>query len=137
MAHSPIVRGTVTHEVERMLMTWLKESRSDPSKLPGVEDDRAAMGLAIVNSVDRALEGNHLSDAYIRSVLQILVKDLFIEQGDQSAAQRFQTQYGMRAPTFLLLSPGKACNLRCTGCYADSTEPYGVCASLSSAAASR
>ena len=95
MAHSPIVRGTVTHEVERMMMTWLKESRSDPSKLPGVEDDRAAMGLAIVNSVDRALEGNHLSDAYIRSVLQILVKDLFIEQGDQSAAQRFQTQYGL------------------------------------------
>jgi len=122
MARSPIVRGTDTHEVERMLMPWLKESRSDPSKLPGVEDDRAAMGLAIVNSVERALEGNHLSDAYIRSVLQILVKGLFYEQGDQSAAQRFQTQYGMRAPTFLLLSPGKACNLRCTGCYADSTE---------------
>lgn len=121
LARSSIVRKAVTHEVESLMLAWLKNSRTDPSKLPGVEDDRTAMGLAIMGSIDRALANHHLSDAHIRSILQILVKGLFYEQGDQSAAGRFKAQYGMRAPSFLLLSPGKACNLRCTGCYADST----------------
>lgn len=122
LAQNPLIHKAVTHEVEKLLLTWLKDSRSDPSKLPGVEDDRTAMGLAIMGSVDRALSGKRLSDAYIQSILQILVKGLFFEQGNQSAAARFKEQYGMRAPSFLLLSPGKVCNLRCTGCYADSTE---------------
>lgn len=122
MARSPMVRSMVTHEVEKIMMSWLENSRSDPGKLPGVEDDRTALGLAIMSAVDRALAEGRLSDSYIRSILQVLVKDLFYEHGDQSAAERFKAQYGMPAPTFLLVSPGKTCNLRCAGCYADSTE---------------
>ncbi len=122
LAQNPLIRCTVTHEVEKLMLTWLKDSRSDPDRLPGIEDDRTAMGLAIMGSIDRALAGGYLSDAYIRSILQLLVKGLFFEQGDLSAVDRFKDQYGMRAPSFLLLSPGKACNLHCTGCYADSTD---------------
>ncbi|NPV55347.1 MAG: radical SAM protein [Anaerolineae bacterium] len=122
LVQSPIVRRTVTREVEKLFMTGLKASRSDPSKLPGVEDDRTAMGLAIMGSIDRALTGRRLSEHYIRSILQLLVKGLFLEQGDQAAASIFKDQFGIRAPSFLLISPGKACNLRCTGCYADSTD---------------
>jgi len=122
LAQSPMIRKMVTREVETLFENWLKDSRSDPGKLPGVEDDRAAMGLAIMASIDRALAGKQLSDAYIRAALQILVKTLFFEKGDQTAAERFKAQYGMNPPSFLLVSPGKACNLRCTGCYADSTE---------------
>ena len=122
LAQNPAVRKVIAREVENVIMAWLKESRSDSSRFPGIEDDLAAMSLAIMGSIDRALDGKHLSDAYVHSILQTLVKVLFYEHGDQSAAQRFEAQYGMRAPTFLLLSPGKACNLHCTGCYADSTE---------------
>lgn len=122
MARNPLVRKTVVHEVERMMMNGLKESRSDPTKLPGIEDDRTALGLAITSSIERGIARGNLSDAYIESILQLLVKGLFFEKGDMNAADKFQKEYGMRAPTFLLLSPGKACNLHCTGCYADSTE---------------
>jgi len=122
IAKNPVIRKAAIHEVEKMQMNWLKASRLDPSKQPGVEDDRTAMGLAITGSIDRALASGHVSDAYIRSILQILVKSLFYENGDMSAVDKFQAQYGMRPPSFLLLSPGKACNLRCIGCYADSNE---------------
>jgi MoaA/NifB/PqqE/SkfB family radical SAM enzyme len=122
LAQTPFLRKAVLHEVENLLYRWLKESRSDPEKLPGVEDDRTAMGLAIMGSIDRALSPDRLSENYIRSILQILVKGLFFEQGDAQARDKFKSETGMRAPTFLLISPGKACNLRCTGCYADSTE---------------
>jgi MoaA/NifB/PqqE/SkfB family radical SAM enzyme len=43
-----------------------------------------------------------------------------IEQGDRATVARFNAQYGVNPPGLLLISPGKACNLRCTGCYADS-----------------
>lgn len=121
MTRNPMIRSVVTHEAEKLLMGWLKDSRLDAGKLPGVEDDRTALGLAIIASINRALD-NDLSEAYVHAILQTLVKSLFYEQGDQTAAERFKAQYGMRAPTFLVLSPGKACNLRCTGCYADSTD---------------
>lgn len=122
LAQSAIVRSAVTNEVEKLMLTWLKDSRSDPNKLPGVEDDRTAMGLAIMGSIDRALAGKYLSDAYIQSILQLLVKGLFFEQGNRSEVEHFKEEHGIRSPSFLLLSPGKACNLRCTGCYADSTD---------------
>lgn len=122
LAQSPIIRKTITREVEKMMMNWLKDSRSDPDLMPGVEDDRIAMGLAIMGSIERALAGKYLSDSTIRAILQLLVKGLFFDQGDQSKAGEFEAQYGLRAPSFLLLSPSKACNLRCTGCYADSTD---------------
>jgi len=122
LAATPFIRNRITREVEKMLLNWLKESRSNPDLLPGVEDDRIAIGLAIMGSIDRALAGKYLSDSTIRAILQLLVKGLFFDQGDQTRAQIFQQQYGQKPPSFLLISPSKACNLHCTGCYADSTE---------------
>ncbi|TLN02442.1 radical SAM protein, partial [bacterium] len=122
LVQNPIIRKAALGEIEKMMMTWLKDSRSDPEKLPGVEDDRTAMGLAIMGSINRALVEKRFSEAYLRTILQILVKTLFLEGGDTEKVEQFTAEHGMRSPSFLLISPGKACNLHCTGCYADSTE---------------
>jgi MoaA/NifB/PqqE/SkfB family radical SAM enzyme len=122
LIQNPLIHKMVLHEVEKLLMNGLKEARSNPDKLTGIEEDRAAMGLAIMGSVDRALKENRFSEAYLRNILNILVKTLFMEGGDVETVRQFQAQFGVRSPSFLLLSPGKACNLHCTGCYADSTE---------------
>jgi len=119
---NPLIRKTVTRQVEKSLLNALEQSRSDPEILPGVQDDRVAIGLAVVSSIERALAGKHLSENTIRGILQLLVKGLFFEQGDQSKARVFEEKYKERAPSFLLISPGKACNLRCSGCYADSAD---------------
>mgnify|MGYP005838282035 CR=1 FL=1 len=122
LAQNPTLRGLVTREVEKMVLAQLKDAGADPSILPKAREDRAAMGLAIMAGIDRALAGKQLSDAYIQAILQVLVKSLLLKQGDQSAADRFAAQHGTSAPSFILISPGKACNLHCTGCYADSTD---------------
>jgi MoaA/NifB/PqqE/SkfB family radical SAM enzyme len=122
LVQNRVVRRQVIGRVEKELLSYLEEMRADPECPPGIADDRTAMGLAIVGTIERALAENRLSEGSRRAVFKVLVKNLFIEKGDLSAADRFQQQYGMRAPTFLTLSPGKACNLRCTGCYADSTD---------------
>jgi MoaA/NifB/PqqE/SkfB family radical SAM enzyme len=122
LAATKVVRKKITREIEKTMMNWLTESRADPNLLPGVEDDRIAMGLAVMGSIERALAGRYLSDATIRAILQLLVKGLFFEQGDQTRARVFEEQFHHQAPSFLLISPSKACNLRCEGCYADSNE---------------
>lgn len=119
LVKNPLIRNRVVHEVEKMMLNNLKDSRTDPEVLPGIAEDRAAMGLAITASINRGLEEGYLSDAYLRGILNNLVKTLFIEKGDESIKERFESEYGMRPPSFLLISPGKACNLRCKGCYAD------------------
>lgn len=122
LAQNSWIRNTVVREVEKMMMSELKESRSDPEIMPGIMDDRTAMGLAIMESINRAMAEKRLSENSIRAILQILVKVLLFEKGDQATAKKFEACYGSPPPSFLLLAPGKACNLQCTGCYADSTE---------------
>jgi len=122
MVQNPIIRKVVLHEAEKILMKGLKESRSDPTKLPGVQEDKTVMSLAIMGSVERALKKDRLSESYIRALLQILIKVLLIEGGDMSKRDEFKNEYGQRSPSFVLISPTKACNLRCIGCYADSTD---------------
>ena len=122
LAKNPLIQRVVAREVKKHLFDLLKASRSDPTCLPSVQDDRVAMGLAIAESLHRGLKGKHFSDAYLSGMLQILVKTLFIDRGNPGQQQQFQEAFGKRAPSFLLIAPGKACNLRCPGCYSDSED---------------
>ena len=122
LAKNPLIQRVVAREVKKHLLDLLKASRSDPTCLPSVQDDRVAMGLAIAESLHRGLKGRHFSDAYLSGMLQILVKTLFIDRGNPGQQQQFQEAFGKRAPSFLLIAPGKACNLRCPGCYSDSED---------------
>jgi len=122
LANSRVVQGVVAREVQKYLLSKLKASRSDPSYMPSVQDDRIAMGIAIMESLRRGLRGKHLSDAFQRGMLQVLIKTLFLDRGNPEQQQQFQEAFGKRAPSFLLMAPGKACNLRCPGCYSDSDD---------------
>lgn len=77
------------------------------------------MGLALLTIADRALARGMLGPASIRGLLDRLVRDILVRRGDHSAKALFQARHGCSPPDFLTLSPGKTCNLRCVGCYAD------------------
>lgn len=58
----------------------------------------------------------------------LLVKLLYDRWGGdyfermQRAERRYREEYGRDPPGYVLISPGKHCNLKCGGCYASSTE---------------
>ncbi|HQE92708.1 MAG TPA: radical SAM protein [Anaerolineae bacterium] len=123
LAQNETLRRHIVNRIEKHMLTNLEHTRSDPNYLPGIADDRTAMSLAIVGTIERALVENHLSEAALRAAIQILVKTLFLRQGNrEQMIHLFKEQYGIGAPSFLVISPGKACNLHCTGCYADSDD---------------
>jgi MoaA/NifB/PqqE/SkfB family radical SAM enzyme len=115
--------GPIRRAAIGLIEGWMRREaakrRPTSRQPPGVFDDRAAMRQALLRSVDRALSERYLAPSVLRRAGQALMRGT-MQRGDQPTAKRFREQYGKNPPAFLTISPGKACNLRCTGCYADS-----------------
>jgi len=121
LAHVAPVRRALVGRAERWLYDRSHADQVSGKELPGVADDRTAIGLAITRTIARALAEDRFSPGALHSMSKILVQSLLIEQGEQSAQIRFKAGHkDASPPSFLTISPTKACNLRCTGCYADS-----------------
>ncbi len=97
--------------------------KTETDTAPGVIDDQTALSLAILRSAKRLLMERTLSDATYQKAGKILGRDLLVEKELMNQKKKqFLEQYGTSQPSLLLISPSKACNLRCTGCYADSDQ---------------
>ena len=118
------LRNTGLSIAEKWLLKNNSKREQTESQLPlGVVDDLASMSLAILNSVRCAFNNYKLSDATLEKVLNILIKDLFLEKELRvQKSIEFRKNHGYNTPSFLVISPSKACNLSCEGCYADSDE---------------
>jgi len=115
----PPIRRGLAAVVERQARARAANPPAPLRHPPAVEADRLAMRLALFHSLERALAENRLNDASLRGFLRLLIYDIFIKRGDKSAKARFSAEHGCNPPDFLVLSPGKACNLRCEACYAN------------------
>ena len=87
---------------------------------PGVRDDRMIMGLALIDTFERALDENQISRVSLHKGASYMIESWLWGKGDSATMQRFRAEYGTLPPNFLVISPGKGCNLQCIGCYADS-----------------
>ncbi len=114
------LRHAITHKVEADMIKKLQATRAASQFPLGVDEDRTVMGLSILHTAERALMDNQLSPATRRGLFKILIQKLMLEGADPGTIGRFEAAHGAKPPMFLLISPSKACNLRCIGCYADS-----------------
>lgn len=93
--------------------------RTNPDRRPiKVQEDKYHMGRALLFRIDRALRQGILSPASVRGLLTVFLGNVFF--GGFYKRREFIETYGFKPPMFLTISPCKACNLRCTGCYASS-----------------
>ncbi|HEU4563133.1 MAG TPA: radical SAM protein [Gemmatimonadaceae bacterium] len=114
------VRRAIVSSMERRLRDGASRTGIARRYPAAVEADRLAMKLAILRVAERALAENLLGDAALRGFIQRLVYGVWVKGGDTAAKDRFRAAHGMGPPDFLVLSPGKTCNLQCIGCYASS-----------------
>jgi MoaA/NifB/PqqE/SkfB family radical SAM enzyme len=98
-------------------------SARPPSEMrhpPAVEQDKLAMGLSLLHLANRGLAEGRIGPNALRALLRTLLYDVLVRHGDVRAKDRFAARHGCNPPDFLTISPGKACNLKCVGCYANS-----------------
>jgi len=116
--------GFIRKPLVRSLEKHIRESSinyaANGHKPARVVEDRMEMGLSILRTVETAIADNRLSGTTIRKLMKNLAVDALIKKGEPTAKEKFIRTQGVRPPEILLISPTKACNLRCKGCYADS-----------------
>jgi MoaA/NifB/PqqE/SkfB family radical SAM enzyme len=119
LARNPVIAPWICNVAERRIRKMLEDGRKENRYPAGVLEDRTIASLAMVKTARRVLAEYNYSPAALNCVFDIVVKKLLIEQGERTPGDLFKEQYGTRPPAFLVIAPSKACNLQCTGCYAD------------------
>lgn len=110
------LRHALVAAAERRLAGRVEDSELRHPR--AVQEDKQALGRALLHLADRALAEDRLSRSSVRGLLEVLFGDVLLRHGDRAAKQAFRARHGCGPPDFLTISPGKACNLRCVGCYA-------------------
>jgi radical SAM protein with 4Fe4S-binding SPASM domain len=114
------LRRALADRMEQRLRARALRPASELRHPPAVEQDRVAMGLALLDVAERALATGRVGRPALRALLKTLFTDVLVRRGEGNAKERFRARHGHNPPDFLTISPGKACNLSCTGCYANS-----------------
>ena len=128
LAKNRFLRTTTLSMAEKVFQqNYHKHKQTDKTTPQRVVDDLFYMSSAILNSIKRGLDDYPLSDSTLDKVNNIVVKDLFMEkEARMQKSIEFEQKYGYITLSFLVISPIKACNLCCTGCYADADEQMSV-----------
>ncbi|MGQ9694009.1 MAG: radical SAM/SPASM domain-containing protein [Thermodesulfobacteriota bacterium] len=124
---SNTLQGIFLDHLENKMLDELRAS-ADPRRPFQVLKDQEDMALALIKSFRRALERRQISRLFLQGLLQnLLTLGILREREDLKAAEyRFaQRHEGQEPPRFLVISPTKACNLRCVGCYASADTRRG------------
>ena len=120
LASNDSLRGLGIRRRERKTMQDIWNGRTVPDQLPGVYRDRRLLGLSMLHSADRALRKGLVADSVAKRVLHNMV-DWYLADGyNGEFGTEFKVEHGVRPPWFIVVSPGKGCNLHCKGCYASS-----------------
>ena len=119
------VRRPLVHVVDRLL----QESRSgdglDCAGWHKIQQQRGEVSRAVLHSLDRAIEKRVLAPHVARRIFYLWGRALCPSRERTNAVRRFREEYGSAPPWFLVISPTRSCNLKCTGCYANSEPETG------------
>jgi len=75
--------------------------------------DKTDMMMAVIYSAMRARVN--------KKTVKILMKNIFLNYKRKQKEFNFSERYGFAPPSFITISPGKQCNLKCLYCYANAT----------------
>jgi MoaA/NifB/PqqE/SkfB family radical SAM enzyme len=73
----------------------------------------------IILALEKSFQGTKKKSMVHQALVNSLIKNIFLKKKKQ--AEKFQKEFGHNPPTFLVIAPGKFCNLKCDGCYANSS----------------
>ena len=78
---------------------------------PGVIRDRLSMGMAILESVKTALNEYDLCESTLNALSNIVIKEMFLNKSlRKEKSVQFREEHGFVTPSFIVISPSKACN---------------------------
>jgi len=108
-----IVRRAAIPFIERKIQQRIVEN--NPVDFPfQVRRDKYDITVAMVHSIARGVSHGTISKKALNRLFDTLLDNVFLTKQRMDATEHL----GFEPPLFVLISPGKKCNLHCTGCYA-------------------
>ncbi len=95
--------------------------RKDPLQHPAfIQEEKLRWISSILRGSCRNLDRGYISSDYLQKALINFFPLFTRHTSEENAAlrQTFKKERGMEPPSFIVISPTNACNLRCKGCYA-------------------
>lgn len=128
LTSSLVERALWNDGTRRLIMDYLlrrmeTQVSDDPYRPWQVVRDKTDAARAMTHAINRAIERRQISRHVLRRLLRTLVSEVLLGGGQSAreARQRFAQRHdGNYPPVTMVISPTKACNLRCKGCYASS-----------------
>ncbi len=115
------IRRAIASNMEARIRSRGDIPASELRHPPAIEQDKVALALALLGAAERGLARGQIGAPALRALVKTLASDTLVKRGGTSAKDRFRARHQGQTPAdFLVISPGKACNLRCRGCYANS-----------------
>lgn len=123
MVYHDSLRRPVLRSLRKQLEENVEHNDDVPVALRRISRERKLMGLGMFHALERALDNKTLSPNVVHVLLDVFTRKLLLPSSAKVKVPNdgaFRQQFGVDPPWFLTISPGHGCNLRCTGCYADS-----------------
>ena len=119
------VRKPLIHAADRLLQESRFWAGLDRAGWHKIQQQYREISLAVLHSLDRAIEKRILAPHVARLIFDLWGRAFFPSKERKIASQRFREGFGSTPPWFLVISPTRSCNLKCTGCYANSGPETG------------
>jgi MoaA/NifB/PqqE/SkfB family radical SAM enzyme len=114
------VRNVALKSAEKAFWIW-NVKKNTANKPKEIQKMKFYMGTSILYSLIRNYDREYISKDVLTRIYKTLYQGAFFSSG-QKAKDDFNKKYDFYPPNFITLSPSKACNLHCKGCYASSTK---------------
>lgn len=112
---NPSLRSRLLREVEKRIKRDLIVANPDNRPLK-VQEDKFCMAQALLHSIEKASSKGYISEKALKGLMKVFLGNVFF--GGFYARRKFIQEHGFKPPMFITISPTRACNLRCEGCYA-------------------
>jgi len=101
--------------LEKKMRQEMMRNERYPKK---VQEDKYIMYRNLIFAILKAIENAKKSPNVQRAIIRA-VKNVSLDKMKRTA--KFIKKHGRKPPAFLVIGPGKQCNLKCAGCYAGSS----------------
>ncbi len=119
------IRRPLVKFIDARLRNQLNKDERVPETWHTIMRQRLLIYRAILHTIDRVIERRVLSPRVARIITELWGRAICVSDKTRSVTQPFHDEFGCDPPWFLVISPNHACNLKCSGCYANSGSGAG------------
>ncbi|MCD6442163.1 radical SAM protein [bacterium] len=116
LVSNKIIRKNIIKFALKKIRAKLLKNKKYPHQ---VQEDKYCMVKSMILAADKAFQRAKNAPKVRKALVNSFTQNIFLKE--KQAAKKFEKIFHRTPPGFLTISPTKFCNLRCAGCYANSS----------------